>query len=145
MRAAQSSASCLDGQSAPWTEIKLDLCPPTVQSHKPWENTGKVQRLLEALLYRMPLNRVGVGGQEILAEGVLAKQQWLVVMQEKMHSHQLIPTVVGNWSAFSSSQWSNLYHCSPFSVKSSALVRFFLGQGPLLSQFAEQSSIQPFI
>lgn len=55
------------------------------------------------------------GGQEILAEGVFATQQWLVVMQEKMHSHQLIPTVVGNWSAFSSPQRSNFYHCSPFS------------------------------
>lgn len=67
---------------------------------------------------------IGWGGQEILAEGLLATQQWLVVIQEKMHSHQLIPTVVGNWSAISSPQWSN-FHCSPFSLKSSALVRFF--------------------
>lgn len=51
MRAALSSASCFDGQSAPWTGTQLDLChAPKTHTHpsnwnKPAENTRKVQRL----------------------------------------------------------------------------------------------------
>lgn len=86
------------------------------------------------------------GGQEILAQGVLATQQWLVVMQEKMHSHQLITTVVRNWSAYYfSPRMKQLPSLFPIFFEINWTGEIFLGQGPLLSQFAEQSSIQPFI
>lgn len=71
---------------------------------------------------------MGSGGQEILAEGLLAAQQWQVVMQEKVHSHQLIPSGGKLISIFfipPTPTMKQLPSQFLFSFKSSALVRFF--------------------